>query len=392
MLDVLIAGAGPAGAIAARQLAQSGARVLLVDRETFPRDKLCGDTLNPGAVRLLDSLGLSGGPLETAQPLAGWRVTGPGASVDARYERGRVGVALTRRDLDMWLMQQAVAAGARFEQGLTVQDALTEEVGGATVVRGLILRSASGTVTRMPAIVTIGADGRRSAVARSVGLGTHPQRPRRWAYGTYFSGAGGCEQVRTGASGCEQVRTGALGEMHVRPGWYCGIAPMGDGRVNVCVVTDRREGADDPLALIGRYLASDVVLRERFADAECVAPVMVLGPLAVDVATPGVSGLLLSGDAAGFVDPITGDGVNLAMQGAVLVADEAQRVLQTGDWTGVVERLKSRRNDVLGPKLRFNRTLRVLTSSSVAVRLAGLAALAAPSVLRKIIVRAGDAA
>ncbi|MEI6244681.1 MAG: FAD-dependent monooxygenase [Acidobacteriota bacterium] len=382
MLDVLIAGAGPAGAIAARDLALAGARVLLVDRETFPRDKLCGDTLNPGALQLLASRGLSGGPLATAQPLAGWRVTGPGSSVDAWYDGGRVGVSLSRRVLDQWLVEQAVQAGARFEPGLTVQGALIDEARGETTVRGLVLRSASGTITRMPALVTIGADGRRSAVARSVGLGRHPPRPRRWAFGTYF----------TGADGCGQARTGALGEMHIRPHWYCGIAPMADGRLNVCVVTDQREGADDPEALIRRYLASDRLLRDRFAHAECVAPVMVLGPLAVDVTTAGVPGLLLAGDAAGFVDPVTGDGVNLAMQGAVLAADGARRVLESGDWTGVVARLNSRRREVLGPKLRFNRALRVLTSSTAAVRMAGLGALVAPGVLRRIIVRAGDAA
>ena len=59
MVDVLIAGAGPAGSIAAIRLARAGARVLLVDRATFPRDKLCGDTLNPGAMRIADRAGVS---------------------------------------------------------------------------------------------------------------------------------------------------------------------------------------------------------------------------------------------------------------------------------------------------------------------------------------------
>ena len=186
VLDVLVAGAGPAGAIAARQLALAGARVVIVDRDAFPRDKLCGDTLNPGAMDLLASLGLKGGVLDDALPLAGMRVTGPGAAVDARYGGGRVGVAIARRTLDQWLLDQAIAAGARFEPGLTVAGALTEETSGARVVRGLVLRSANGTQTRMPALVTIGADGRRSAVARSAGLRAYSPAPRRWAYGAYF--------------------------------------------------------------------------------------------------------------------------------------------------------------------------------------------------------------
>ena len=83
MLDVLIAGAGPAGAMAALVLARAGARVVVIDRERFPRDKLCGDTLNPGAVRLLASFGLTGGALDSAVHLSGMRLTGPNASVRA---------------------------------------------------------------------------------------------------------------------------------------------------------------------------------------------------------------------------------------------------------------------------------------------------------------------
>ena len=383
MLDVLVAGAGPAGAIAARQLALCGARVVLVDRDEFPREKLCGDTLNPGALQLLASLGLRGGALDHALPLVGMRVTGPGASVEARYGPGRHGLSVSRRMLDQWLLEQAIAAGVRFEPGLTVHGTLSEERAGRPTVRGLVVRNGSGKVMRLPALVTIGADGRRSAVARSVGLGTHPSTSRRWAFGTYFG--------PKGSKGTEGS-LGAVGEMHVRPGWYCGVAPMPGGSANVCVVTDRREGAADPLGLIRRYLASDRELGRRFAGAEPVAPVTVLGPLAVDVSSAGVAGLFLAGDAAGFVDPITGDGLHLAMQGAVLAASETLEVLNTGDWNGAVERLNGKRDALFGGKLRFNRMLRTLTSSPLAVRLAGLGALAAPGVVRRVIIRAGDAA
>jgi flavin-dependent dehydrogenase len=180
--------------------------------------------------------------------------------------------------------------------------------------------------------------------------------------------------------------------MHVRARWYCGVAPLADGRVNVCVVTDQREGAGDPLALIWRHLNADAELRARFAGAECVAPVSVLGPMAVDVSTAGVTGLFLAGDAAGFVDPMTGDGLNLALNGSAEAAGETSRVLETGDWEGAVERLNMRRAARLGSKLRFNRALRTLTSSPTGVRVASAAALVMPGLVRRAIVRAGDAA
>src|SRR5690348_4646991 len=139
MLDVLIAGAGPAGSIAAIVLARAGARVLLVDRDEFPRDKLCGDTVNPAAVRQLDSLGLVGGPLDRAKRLTGMKVTGPTRAITADYHDGRAALALRRRALDAWLLEHAVRAGARFESGLVARRALVEESGGAAMVRGLVL-------------------------------------------------------------------------------------------------------------------------------------------------------------------------------------------------------------------------------------------------------------
>lgn len=99
--DVTIVGAGPAGAVAALVLARQGARVRLVDRARFPRAKLCGDTLNPGALALLDAL-VDTAPLRASGlPLSGMRLSGPGgARVEGRYPEGVSGLAILRRDLD----------------------------------------------------------------------------------------------------------------------------------------------------------------------------------------------------------------------------------------------------------------------------------------------------
>jgi flavin-dependent dehydrogenase len=378
MLDVLIAGAGPAGSIAGLVLARAGARVVIVDRDLFPRDKLCGDTLNPGAVRLLTSLGLVGGPLAAARRLTGMLVSGPRVHVTATYSGGLVGLALTRRDLDAWLLDQAIQAGARFEPGLVARRPLVDTAAGRPLVKGLALEH-RGTrrALRLPATMTIAADGRRSALARTLQLSTHPRRPRRWAFGAYATGLSGVAGV---------------GEMHVRPGYYLGIAPLSDTLVNICVVTGARPDGRTPLDVIGRAIRRAPEIAARFAGARFVSPVSVLGPLAVDVRAAGVDGLLLAGDAAGFVDPMTGDGLHLAMRGAVLAAQEVLHVLEAGDLTGGPERLARARRHDLSAKLRFNRTLRRLVASPVAIRLAELGALAAPFALRRLVNVAGDVA
>jgi geranylgeranyl reductase family protein len=378
MLDVIIAGAGPAGSIAALTLARAGARVLIVDRETFPRDKLCGDTLNPGAVRWLAARDLRGGPLDAAPRLRGMTVSGPTAEVVAHYRDGEAGIAVPRTVLDHWLLTKAVDAGARFESGLIVRRPLVAERQGRTIVRGLVVSRRGGAAgsLRLPATVAIAADGRRSVVARSLGLIRHPARPRRWAFGVYAHGVTGVADV---------------GEMHLRSSHYLGIAPLGADRVNVCLVRTPVHGAR-PLDLIRAAIGDDRRLRVRFERARFEPDVRVLGPLAVDVAAAGAEGVLLAGDAGGFIDPMTGDGLHLAMQSAELAAREAARVLEHGDFVEAIQRLGTARREALRPKLLFNRMLRRLTASPAALRAGDVGAHIVPGVIRWAIRYAGDAA
>ena len=109
--DVVIVGAGPAGAVAATVLARAGARVRLVDRARFPRDKLCGDTVNPGTLAALRGLGMAEVLDSKGLRIDGMLVTGDGVAIEGRYPESLYGRALVRRELDWALVQQALAAG-----------------------------------------------------------------------------------------------------------------------------------------------------------------------------------------------------------------------------------------------------------------------------------------
>jgi geranylgeranyl reductase family protein len=372
MFDVIVSGAGPAGAVAATVLARGGARVLLLDRARFPRDKLCGDTINPGALEILRRLGLIDGFAASALPIAGMIVTGEGGvRVQSAYGAGQRGLAILRRDLDAALARDAVGAGARFEDGVLVRGPLLDEGGR---VRGVVLAGRDGRDIRVPAPLVIAADGRRSRVALALGLVRHPRQPRRWAIGAYFDAVAGLTDY---------------GEMHVRRGRYLGIAPTPSGAANVCLVVSRETALDDPAAVLREAIGREEEFRARFTTARMTAPPTVLGPLAVDASAAGAPGLLLAGDAAGFIDPMTGDGLRFAIRGGELAAAVGLAAL-AGTTTAPEARLARLRRREFARKWRFNRSLRALVDRGIAVRLAGQVASAAPWVLRRTIAFAGD--
>jgi flavin-dependent dehydrogenase len=166
---------------------------------------------------------------------------------------------------------------------------------------------------------------------------------------------------------------------------------MPDGSTNVCVVTGPRPEGRTPLDVLRTAIALDPSLADRLASARFDRPVRVLGPLAVDVTMPGADGVLFAGDAAGFIDPITGDGLRLAIAGGILAAEEALVVLERGDYSGAPSRLARARHLQMGSKLRFNRAIRLLTSFPAAVGVAGLGARLVPAVVRRAVRYAGDA-
>jgi len=411
MPDVLIVGAGPAGSVAALVLARAGVRVRLVDRAAFPRDKLCGDTINPGTLTALRRLGVSGEIERVGLRIDGMVLTGQGGvSVVGKYPAGVHGRAIVRRELDAMLLRAAIDSGVAFEPNVAVQRAVLAEREGRAMVVG-VAAGVNGRDRKLEAPVIIAADGRHSTLAFGLGLARHPERPRRWAIGAYFADfvpfrdAAG-ESVpflnargRTGdGPGTDQGRTGdgpeVLGEMHVRRGRYIGVAAIPGGLTNVCLVKPSGPAdADlrDASALLTRELARDPMLRDRAAAARLVAPPVVLGPLAVDATRLPPDGLLLAGDASGFVDPITGDGLRFAVRGGELAAAAALQALEHG-WSGVHARLAEERRREFASKWRFNRALRRLVGSSRTLAAATVAGRYMPRAFQAVIARAGDCA
>ena len=373
--DVIIVGAGPAGSIAARQLATAGARVRIVDRATFPRDKLCGDTLNPGCLAMLSRLDASVANRVRAGAVAttGITVTGPGgAVVSADYPDGLSGAALMRRDLDEWLLEAAVRAGARFDPGVSAHAPIVVEPPLRVV--GIHVRCGRREY-ELRAKVVIAADGRASRLGTALRLSGFTKSPQRWAYGAYFTDVDGLT---------------TRGEMHVRADGYVGVAPLPGGVANVCVVRPRPNlvAGQPPERLIARSIAADPVLAARFDGAQRVSDVAVLGPLAVEATAAGCPGMLLAGDAAGFVDPMTGDGLRFAIRGGELAARAA--LVELDSSVPAFRQLRDWRRREFTGKWRINRALRALVGSPHALSCAALATRAWSAPVAHLVGVAGD--
>jgi flavin-dependent dehydrogenase len=225
--------------------------------------------------------------------------------------------------------------------------------------------------------VVIAADGRASRLATALALSRFAKSPQRWAYGAYFSDVDGLT---------------AHGEMHIRADGYVGVAPLPEGVANLCVVRSRAHltAGRDADRVIADAIGADPGLADRFARARRVSDVTVLGPLGVDSSAPGCPGLLLAGDAAGFVDPMTGDGLRFAIRGGELAARAALAELESG--VPAFEQLRAWRTREFAGKWRINRTLRALVESPRALWCAARAAHAWPAPVTHLIGVAGDVA
>ena len=341
MPEVLVVGGGPAGAAAAIFLRHSGHEVALIDEARFPRDKVCGEGVSPEAWRLLDRLGAADavralGP----HPLRGMRLTSPEGTVfSGDYARDRApGFALRRFCLDRALLECARAAGVEVREGLRAQELVLRD----GVVAGVLAAGGAGA-ERLAARVVIAADGRRSVVARRLGLLREHGRLRRFAVRGYWTDVEGLDDH---------------GEMHVARGAYCGVAPLSLREANVTFVVDRREmgAAGGRLEdFYRRTLARWPRIVERLSRATLAGPPRAIGPLALRASRVSAPGAVLVGDAAGFYDPFTGEGVTLALRSAELAAEVAHGALAAGRTD--LREYDRRRAEATRDKFRFNHLL-----------------------------------
>jgi flavin-dependent dehydrogenase len=276
----------------------------------------------------LARLGMDAGAWRpAAQPLRGMRVTLGEDFVDVRYRRGdraRHAHGLRRTEFDAALASHALACGARLMER-TSFDSLAWRGGS---VAGATLRTPDGPLVVRSRWV-VGADGARSRVAHRAGV-ARTARPRRLGLVAHYSAVPGLAES---------------GEMHVGPGWYVGLAPIAGGELNVGMALPpdgvRRSAETRFAEAIGRLPA----VAERLHGARRLTPIMGASPIGHRVARPAGSGWMLVGDAAGFIDPFTGEGIYRALRSARAAAE----ALADGD-AGAVERYLAARRGAFAAK------------------------------------------
>jgi len=310
--DVLVVGAGPAGSAAAAALAAQGRDVLLVESRSHPRAKACAEYASPRIVEELRRLGLADQAWQQdALPLSGMRVIQGADAVDIRYrdEDGpRSAWGLDRMAFDATLAAHAVERGARLLEHTAFEDVHWRGgVGGiGGRVKGALVRTADGRLS-VRCRWLIGADGARSRVAQRLSLERWVRVPRRLGLVAHYQGI---------------PELAESGEMHVGPGWYVGLAPLAGERLNVGMALpmdgDQRRDA-------GRRFQAAIDgipgVAERLRGRKRLTPISGASPIGHRVARAAGRGWMLVGDAAGFIDPFTGEGIYRALRSARAAAE-----------------------------------------------------------------------
>lgn len=320
--DVIVVGAGPAGSATAYHLARAGVSVRLLEKTTFPREKVCGDGLTPRAVRGLTSMGID------TTPEAGWmrnqglRIRAAGLELELRWPElasyPDFGLVRPRLDFDELLARTAVKAGAALQERATVTGLVTDSAAEPRVV-GVTLRD--GTQLRAPVVVA--ADGASARLAISAGRQRRDDRPMGVAVRRYYTSP---RHDDDWLESWLELRTPS-GRLLPGYGWVFG---MGDGTSNIglgLLDTSAEFGKTDYRQLLDRWL-SGMPAEWGFVEANATGPIRGGAlPMGFNRRPQYARGLLLVGDAGGMVNPFNGEGIAYALESGELAAEVIAQAL-----------------------------------------------------------------
>ncbi|HEX6450215.1 MAG TPA: FAD-dependent monooxygenase [Trebonia sp.] len=285
MIDVLVAGGGPAGLAAAIRCAMAGLAVTVAEPRPGPVDKACGEGLMPAAVRRLAEIGVH----PDGRPLRGIRYLDPAHRAEALF-RGPGGLGVRRTTLHAALAARATALGIPVLPARVT--GFAQDHGGVTAkVRD------SAAVREVRARYLIGADGLHSAIRGACDLDPPPSRHARFGLRRHYATAPWTDLV----------------EVHWARDAEAYVTPVSDGLVGIAVLCARGGG-------FGERLAAFPALRDRLAGAAAATRVRGAGPLRQDVPRRTAGRVLLAGDASGYIDALTGEGIGAALAQAEALA------------------------------------------------------------------------
>ncbi|MEX0804862.1 MAG: NAD(P)/FAD-dependent oxidoreductase [Candidatus Binatia bacterium] len=319
--DVAIIGAGPAGAAAAISLARKGHKVALIDKEKFPREKLCGDFINPLNWPILRELGMEDDILATEhEKVTAFRITACSgeeaeARLPSRKEQADFGLGLRRWSLDYALLRKAERAGVAVFQGGKVKELKRRSQGWSAAMNH------SATIAELRADILIAADGRNSWLAHRLGL----------------TGAAEMQGRSVGFQLRLQVRDVTHGrvEIHLFPGGYAGVVGLGDGTVNLCLAVEKEKLPHQRQMefLWNSCLPHNPYLKELLRRSVRVGEAHSTYPVYFKPRRCFADGVLLVGDAARVSEPVSGEGMYFAMKSGLLAAETVGEAFCSGDFS-----------------------------------------------------------
>ncbi|MDO5726500.1 MAG: geranylgeranyl reductase family protein [Bowdeniella nasicola] len=324
--DVIVVGAGPAGSAAAHYLATLGRDVIVLEKSTFPRDKVCGDGLTPGAVRELLLMGMDLDPADGWMRNKGLRVVGGGHTIMLPWPETptypNYGMAKARQSLDLALITHAQASGATLIENAMATAPIQLPSGRIIGVQARIKSDEypRGRTVEFRAPVVIDAGGVSARIATAVGITKRDDRPLGVAVRTYF---------RTPLHDDEWMESqlelwdGPRGKSNLLPG-YGWIFPLGDGTANVglgSVSSTARATRLDYKAIFRAWM-QNAPASWQFTPDNQVGPLRSAAlPMAYNRTPHYRQGLMLVGDAGGMVSPFNGEGITYALKAGRIAAE-----------------------------------------------------------------------